>query len=165
SGLVEVGNGLSPLFKGFGPTLFFLGVFAAAYSSFLVNSMIGGFILADGLGIGSKPEDKWPKIFTITVLLVGMVVGLYVIVIMGGNRPVPIIVAAQAVTVVASPLVAGALLWLTSSRSVMGERANGPLLIILGSAGLGILILMSYRTLTVSVIPGIQKFLEAGGGA
>ena len=162
-GLVEVGKALEPLFKGFGPTLFFLGVFAAAYSSFLVNSMIGGFILADGLGIGSKPEDKWPKIFTIAVLLVGMLVGLYAIIILGGTKPVPIIVAAQAVTVVASPVVAGALLWLTSSRSVMGEHVNGPLLKTLGSIGLGILILMSYRTLTVSVIPGIQNFLAAGG--
>jgi|GEM_PF-52390 len=163
-GLVEVGKALEPLFKGFGPTLFFLGVFAAAYSSFLVNSMIGGFILADGLGIGNKPEDKWPKIFTIAVLVVGMLVGLYTIIILGGTKPVPVLVAAQAVTVVASPLVAGALLWLTSSRSVMGEHVNGPLLKTLGSIGLGILILMSYRTLTVSVIPGIEKFLSAAGG-
>ena len=105
--VLEVGRALEPLFKGLGPTLFFLGLFAAAYSSFLVNSMIGGFMLADGLGLGDSPTDVWPRRFTLLVLLVGMAVGLYVINVMGGQRPVTLIVAAQAVTVLASPLVAG----------------------------------------------------------
>jgi len=146
-GLPEVGRSLEPFFGAIGPMLFFLGVFSAAYSSFLVNSMIGGFILADGLGIGSNPEDKWPRIFTVIVLLTGMFVGLYCILVLGEQRPVELIVAAQAVTVVASPLVAGSLLWLTSKRDVMGENVNGPLLTIFGIVGFVILLAMSANTL------------------
>ncbi|HAA51026.1 MAG TPA: hypothetical protein DCE43_15020 [Planctomycetaceae bacterium] len=155
---LEIGRALEPLFKGLGPTLFFMGLFAAAYSSFLVNSMIGGFMLADGLGMGDSPDDTWPRRFTILVLLVGMAVGLYVIIALKGERPVTLIVAAQAVTVLASPLVAGSLLWLTSSRAVMGEHANGPVLKCLGGIGFLLLIAMSIRT-AITLIPKIQGML------
>lgn len=146
-GLPEVGKSLEPLFGKIGPLLFFLGVFSAAYSSFLINSMIGGFILADGLGLGSRPEDRWPLIFTIAALLTGMCVGLYCILVLNEQKPVELIVAAQAVTVIASPLVAGSLLWLTSKRDVMGENVNGPLLKTFGIAGLILLLGMSANTL------------------
>jgi Mn2+/Fe2+ NRAMP family transporter len=146
-GLPEVGKSLEPLFGAVGPMLFFLGVFSAAYSSFLVNSMIGGFILADGLGLGNTPEDRWPRIFTIIVLLTGMGVGLYCILVLHEKSPVELIVAAQAVTVVASPLVAGSLLWLTSKRDVMGDNVNGPLLTVFGVVGFILLLAMSANTL------------------
>ena len=150
---MEIGSSLQSLFRGLGPTIFFLGVFAAAYSSFLVNSMIGGFILADSLGLGNTPDDKWPRIFTICVLLIGMVVGLYAIIVLEGAKPVTLVVTAQAVTVIASPLVAGILLYLTSSESIMGKNKNGPLLNILGTIGLLMLIAMSLRTLWTAVLP------------
>ena len=153
--LTEVGFALKPLFGGFGPPLFFLGVFAAAYSSFLVNSMIGGFMLSDGLGIGDSPDGPWPKRFTILVLLVGMSIGLYTIIILEGVKPVELIVAAQAVTVLASPLVAGSLLWLTSNKKVMGEHVNGPILITLGLIGFLLLIAMSINLAVNKVIPKV----------
>ncbi|MCA9067275.1 MAG: divalent metal cation transporter, partial [Planctomycetaceae bacterium] len=146
-GLPEVGKSLEPLFGSIGPLLFFVGVFSAAYSSFLINSMIGGFILADGLGLGSRPQDRWPIVFTIIVLLTGMFVGLYCILVLNEQKPVELIVAAQAVTVIASPLVAGSLLWLTSKRDVMGDNVNGPLLTIFGVIGLLVLLAMSANTL------------------
>jgi Mn2+/Fe2+ NRAMP family transporter len=160
--LPEVGTSLKPLFGSIGPTLFFLGVFAAAYSSFLVNSMIGGFMLADGLGIGHKPEDKWPKIFTVAVLLIGMFVGLYCIVVLElETSPVMLIVSAQAATVLASPIVAGSLLWLTSQKDIMGENVNTRLQLTLGIIGLALLLAMSANLAITKVIPAIQKFLAA----
>jgi Mn2+/Fe2+ NRAMP family transporter len=159
--LPEVGTSLRPLFGAIGPTLFFLGVFAAAYSSFLVNSMIGGFILADGLGIGNKPEDKWPKIFTVTVLLTGMLVGLYCIIVLELKSPVMLIVSAQAVTVLASPIVAGTLLWLTSRKDIMGENVNSPLQLTLGVIGFVLLLAMSANLAYTKVIPAILKLMAA----
>ena len=91
-----------------------------------------------------------------------MAVGLYVINVMGGQRPVTLIVAAQAVTVLASPLVAGSLLWLTSTRAVMGEHVNGPLLKTLGLIGFLLLVAMSVRT-AATLIPKIQAMLSATG--
>ena len=65
--VADVGEGLKPLFGANGNTaqiVFCVGLFSAAFSSFIVNSMIGGFLLADALGLGSKPEDKWTRILT-----------------------------------------------------------------------------------------------------
>jgi len=155
--LPEVGTALQPLFGKIGPTLFFLGVFAAAYSSFLVNSMIGGFILADGLGLGDRPGDRWPRIFTIMVLLTGMCVGLYCILFLESQSPVTLIVTAQAVTVLASPLVAGSLLWLTSRKDIMGENVNGPVALTLGLIGLVLLLAMSTNLAITRVLPAVSN--------
>lgn len=155
----EVGMSLKPTFGTIGPVLFFLGVFSAAYSSFLVNSMIGGFILSDGLGLGSAPEDRWPKILTIAVLMTGMFVGLYCILVLKDQKPLGLIVAAQAVTVLASPLVGGSLLWLTSRKDVMGDDANGLLLNGLGWLGFLMLLALSAKLAVYNVWPEIQKLL------
>jgi Mn2+/Fe2+ NRAMP family transporter len=147
SNVGDVAQQLEPMFGKKGQALFCLGLFSAAYSSFLINSMIGGFILADGLGLGSKPSDWAPRILTAGVLVTGMCVALYVI--FAQWNPVPAIVAAQAVTVIAAPAVAGALWWLTSRREIMGELCNRPVTNVL--AGIGFLILLSFAAYTALV--------------
>ena len=146
-GVGDVARQLEPLFGTFGQALFCLGLFSAAYSSFLVNSMIGGFILADGLGLGGDPEGIWPRVFTMAVLLTGMFVGL--ITLATGSPPVPAIVAAQAITVVASPLIAGILWWFTSRKDVMGDLRNGP--VTHAFAGIGFVLLLAIAGYTATV--------------
>lgn len=160
SSIIDIANQLEPLFGARGQALFCLGLFSAAYSSFLVNSMIGGFILSDGLGLGSKPTDVGPKLFTAAVMLTGMGVALFVI--KSGIRPVPAIVAAQAVTVVAAPLMAGALLWLCNSRDIMGEHRNGPVVNFLAGVGFLLLLAMAWYTATHKVWPTVTGWLNAG---
>jgi manganese transport protein len=150
--LKDVNDVAAQLESAFGPkgrALFCIGLFSAAYSSFLVNSMIGGFILADGLGLGSKPTDVWPRILTVGVLLTGMIVGL--VIIINDWQPVPAIIAAQATTVLVAPLMAGTLWWLTSRRDVMGEHRNGPGLNIAAGIGFVMLLLMAYRLAAVEI--------------
>lgn len=151
----DVAAGLRPAFGTWGHTLFCLGLFSAAYSSFLVNSMIGGFILSDGLGLGSKPTDFWPKMMTTVVLLTGMTVAL--LVLRADFDPVPAIVAAQAVTVIAAPLVAGALLWLSNRKDVMGNAGNGKVSNILGLIGFLLLLAMAYYTAAVKIPQQLEK--------
>lgn len=155
SGVGDVGNALKPLFGEKGQVLFCIGLFSAAYSSFIVNSMIGGFILSDSLGLGSTPQDKSTRILTAVVLLTGMCVALYVI--KSGIRPVAAIVAAQAVTVIAAPLAAGGLLLLTSSKKVMGEHRNGILMNIFAGIGFVLLLGMAWYIATEKVLPQIQE--------
>ncbi|GIW81640.1 MAG: hypothetical protein KatS3mg105_3447 [Gemmatales bacterium] len=152
----DVARQLEPLFGPAGQALFCLGLFSAAYSSFLVNSMIGGFILADGLGLGSRPTDRWPKLLTTLALLTGM--GVALLVIKAGVNPVPAIVAAQAVTVIASPLMAGTLLWLTNRRDIMGERKNGILANVLGTCGFLLLLVMAWHLATEGIPRRIREF-------
>ncbi len=53
----DIAAGLT-VFGTMGRAVFCIGLFSAAYSSFLVNSMVGGFILCDGLGWGSDPRKS-----------------------------------------------------------------------------------------------------------
>ncbi len=155
--VADVAEQLEPLFGETGRALFCIGLFSAAYSSFMVNSMIGGFILADGLGIDNESSDLWSRIFTVGVLLTGMGVALYVI--KTGWNPVPAIVAAQAVTVIASPLVAGALWWLTSREDIMGSLRNSRITNFM--AGLGFVLLLAIAAYTAAVkIPEKTKALR-----
>lgn len=140
-----------------GHALFCLGLVSAAYSSFLINSMVGGFILSDGLGIGYRPTDLAPRILTTVVLLTGMIVALAVHQV--GWSPVPTIVAAQAATVVIAPLVAAALWWLTNQSDIMGEQRNGG--VMNGAALIGFLLLLAIAGYTAiyKVWPGVTSLL------
>jgi Mn2+/Fe2+ NRAMP family transporter len=156
----QIAISLKPLFKEAGTGLFCIGLFCAAYSSFLVNSMVGGFVLADGLGLGSRPEDIWTRIFSAAILLIGMTVALLVI-----NRnlnPLPAIVTAQAVTVIVSPLMAAALLWLTNRTDVMGEYRNRLAVNVFATLGLLLLLAMAGYTATAKIWPAVSHWL--GGG-
>lgn len=156
---VAVADALEPTFGTRGRVIFCLGLFSAAYSSFLVNSMIGGFIAADGFGLGSQPSDRAPRILTAVALMTGMIVALAAL-LMDFDRT-PTIIAAQAVTVVGSPLVAGVLFWLTSSRDVMERHVSGPLLKGLAGVGLAVLIVMAGYTAAKKLPDSIQDYRQS----
>lgn len=155
---IAVATSLETTFGPSAKVIFCLGLFSAAYSSFLVNSMIGGFMASDGLGLGSNPTDRGPKLMTTAALLTGLLVG--VAVLQFNFDRTPTIIAAQAVTVVAAPLVAGVLLWLTSSRDIMGKHVNGPITIGLGVLGLVMLIAMAGKTALVDLPKKIDSYLH-----
>src|SRR5690606_37820491 len=50
--VADVGAQLEPLFGSAAVVLFTLGLLAGAISSFMVNTMVGGSVLSDGLGLG-----------------------------------------------------------------------------------------------------------------
>jgi len=162
SSVGDVAEGLRPTFGSTGHLLFCIGLFSAAYSSFLVNSMIGGFILADGLGMGSTPDDIRPRIMTAAVLLSGAGVGAYTVI--KGSNPVPAIIAAQAVTVLAAPLVAGTLWWLANREDIMGAHRNGPVLNTLAAVGFVMLLGIAANT-AINGIPSQIAKLRAPAAA
>lgn len=141
---VEVATALETTFGASAKIIFCFGLFSAAYSSFLVNSMIGGFILSDSLNLGSDPSGKWPKIMTTAALLTGMIIAL-ASTLLGFDRT-PTLIFAQAVTVLGAPLIAVVLLWLSSSQEIMGEKKNSTFVNVLGAVGLVLLLGMAYRT-------------------
>ena len=155
----DIAAGLT-VFGTMGRAVFCIGLFSAAYSSFLINSMVGGFILCDGLGWGCDPRKLVPRLATATVLVVGMVVAL--IAISSGKPPMPAIVFGQAVTVIASPLIAGVLLWLCNRRDVMGDQRNGWGLNLLGGLGLLMLLAMAAYTATSKVWPAVAPWFQHG---
>lgn len=156
---VEVATSLEPTFGTSGKIIFCLGLFSAAYSSFIVNSMIGGFVLADGLGIGSKPTDLWPRLLTTLALLAGMAVGVATLAFDFDRTPT--IIAAQAVTVVGAPLIAGVLLWLTSRKDLMGTHVNGPITTFVASLGFITLLAMAAKTALIDLPAKYNSYRES----
>ncbi|MEM1068646.1 MAG: Nramp family divalent metal transporter [Planctomycetota bacterium] len=155
---VAIAEALEPTFGTRGRFIFCLGLFSAAYSSFLVNSMIGGFIASDSFGWGSEPTDRAPRFLTAVALITGMLVALAVLVLDFDRTPT--IIAAQAVTVVGAPLVAGVLLWLTSQRSLMNQHVNSRPTIAFGLLGLLLLVAMAGRTALITIPGSIQRYRE-----
>ena len=116
----EVAQQLEPLFGPAAKALFCLGIFAGAFSSFFVNAMIGGTILSDGLGLGGDIDQRWPKYFTVLALLTGM--GVALMIQFTGQRPVNLIIFAQAMTVVGLPALAATICYLATRPDLIGER-------------------------------------------
>ncbi len=82
SGRVDFGIMIGSLEKVFGPyakIVFSVGFWAAAFSSFIANSLTGGVIINDTLRLGGKLESTPTKIFASCVLLVGMSTSLAII--------------------------------------------------------------------------------------
>lgn len=125
---------LEPAFGPVAHALFCLGMLAAALSSVLVNAMMAGLILSDGLGAGSRIANTAPRVFTVMVLLIGMAVAM--LVIKAKFEAVNAIIFAQGLTVLGNPLMVIALLWAANSRRYMKARRNGVFLNVMGVLGL-----------------------------
>jgi len=140
----EVAQQLEPLFGPAAKVLFCLGIFAGAFSSFLVNAMIGGTILSDGLGLGGDIDQPWPKHFTVLTLLVGM--GVAVTVQSTGESPVNLIIFAQAMTVLGLPALAATMCYLATRKDLTGDRRIPLWLKLVAVLALVIVTLLALRT-------------------
>jgi Mn2+/Fe2+ NRAMP family transporter len=135
---------LRPLLGPIAHVMFCVGLLAVAMNPFVINAMIGGAILADGLGKPPRLSDPWPRRFTVVVLLLGMAVAT--IVLHTEVKKVNAIVFAQALTVLGNPLLAGVLLWLANRKDIMGDRRNNRVLNVLGALGLLVVLSLALRT-------------------
>jgi manganese transport protein len=140
----DVATQLEPLFGRSATVLFSCGLFAACFSSFLVNAMIGGVLFSDGLGLGGSIDGRWSRRLTVIALLIGMAVAIYATV--SGKSPVGVIIFAQALTVLGVPLVALSLLYLACSRDIRERVAIPAWMLGLGVIGLLVTVVLAART-------------------
>jgi manganese transport protein len=136
---------LRPLLGATAYVVFCVGLLAVAMNPFLINAMIGGSILADGLGKPARLGDRAPRLLTVAVLLIGMSVAI--VALRSGQKPVSLIIFGQALTVLGNPLMAGTLLYLSNRRDVMGDHRNGWIMNLLGGAGFVLVLAMAARIL------------------
>ncbi len=125
----DVAGQLEPLFGKFATALFSLGIIAGAFSSFLVNAMIGGTLLSDGFGWGASIDSKATKWSTAVALLVGFLFA--VAMNYDAVSKVDVIIFAHALTVLGGPVLSFALLYL-SFKLEPEQRAGwmSPVLIV-----------------------------------
>lgn len=108
--VTDVAAQLKPLIGARAEWMFCIGLAAGAFSSLLVNALIGGTALSDSLGLSASVKDAPVKMFTVAGLAVGMLVAVVVNLLQLSS--VGLIVSAQALTVVGIPLLAFAMLFL-----------------------------------------------------
>ena len=136
---------LQPLLGATAYVIFCVGLFAVAMNPFLINAIIGGSILADGLGKPARLSDRSSRVFTVAVLLVGMVVAI--LALRTGQKPVSLIIFGSALTVIGNPLMAATILWLANNKAIMGEHRNNLIQNILGGVGFLAVVIMAVRVL------------------
>jgi len=130
---------MEALFGGYAKVIFSVGLCAAAFSSMMVNSVIGGGLLADGLGLGRSMNNRTTKIFIIAILLIGMLVAVF----FRGNVIYALIMA-QASSMLAVPLIAIGLFLIMNNKKVMGNQRNNLLQNIIAVTGFIVISLMVY---------------------
>jgi len=141
---------LQPLLGATAYVIFCVGLFAVAMNPFLINAMIGGSILADGLGKPARLSDRSSRVFTVVVLLVGMVVAI--LALRTGQKPVSLIIFGSALTVIGNPLMAATILWLANNKAIMGKHRNNLIHNILGGIGFLAVVFVAVRVLIVVVL-------------
>jgi Mn2+/Fe2+ NRAMP family transporter len=121
---------LEPLAGPLAYYLFTSGFFFAAFSSLIVNPLIGATLLVDGFGHESSMDSRRVRGWAIVV----MAIGLLVVLIFQGS-PVELLRIAQALAVVAFPLL-GFLIWsLANDASIMGRHGNSWVMNVLAALG------------------------------
>ena len=142
----DVARQLEPLFGSSATIIFCAGIIAGAFSSFLVNAMIGGTVLADALGKGGRLDDKnrWPIHLTTLALLVGMATAAATL-LFGKESTVNLITLAQAMTVIGLPVLAAALIYLGTRSDLTGERKVPGWILILAVIGFLVACGLAYR--------------------
>ncbi|WP_282113097.1 Nramp family divalent metal transporter [Maribacter stanieri] len=121
---------LEMLLGSFAKYIFGFGFMAAAFSSLVVNSVTGGGLLADSMGLGSSMNEKMPKVFTVIILLAGMIIAVF----FRGNVIYALIMA-QASSILGVPLIAIGLFLVLNSKSIMGKYKNSILQNIMAVIG------------------------------
>ena len=138
---IDMVKTLEPLAGGVAVTGFVLGILAAGLSSLFPNYLLGPWLLSDFLGI---PRDMSRGVFRAMVVAAAMF-GLVVPVF--GGKPIQIMIASQAVSPIAMPLLAVFVTILLNKKSVAGENRPGILL----NVGLVVTVLFSLYMFTVAL--------------
>jgi manganese transport protein len=140
--VADMGKSLEPLYGKWATTIFMIGLWGAAVSSLTGNATIGGALLADALGLGSKLNDKAVRYCIVAVMAIGAIVAVAF-----GRIPVQLITLAQAVTIIIVPLIGIALYMVANDKKVMGEFKNSTTKNIIGIIGLVVLLVLAGNTI------------------
>ena len=131
---IDMVRTLVPLAGPLAAVGFVVGILAAGLSSLFPNYLLGPWMAADFLGIPRNMGRAAFRAMVVGAALFGLVVPVL------GGRPVQIMIASQAVSPVAMPLLALFVLVLLNKPEVVGNRRPSPAL----NAGLAVTVLFTF---------------------
>jgi Mn2+/Fe2+ NRAMP family transporter len=155
----DMGRQLERMFGDVSRVIFSVGFVCAAFSSFLVNAMIGGTLLCDGLGRGDDLNSRPVKAGSALSLVLGMILALLVAWAKRVSFTDALLIG-EAGSLLAVPLaiIAALLALLWPRRS--GARPLGPAWRLFVLAGIGLLL----AAFVVSAPHTLQKIRHMFGG-
>lgn len=136
----EMSKALVPLFGTYAADLFLAGLFGASFSSLVGNATVGGSLLGDALGYGSKLSSKAVRLFIAFVMICGASIALIF-----GKLPLELIIFAQSVTIFLVPFIGIAMYIIANDQKIMGKNANSLFVKIFGALGLLLLIALAVK--------------------
>jgi manganese transport protein len=131
---------LEPILGPLAVWMFSFGFLSAAFSSVVINPMVGGGILSDALGLGERVDSKWPRLLTAAGMIAGIVLAYFTL---QAGSALEGIVLAQGATVLAVPLCAVVLVMLANDKRAVGEHRNGWLSNAIAGLAIAVLFTMS----------------------
>ena len=131
---------LEALFGPLAKYVFSIGLWAAAFSSLVVNAIMAGGLLSDSLGLGRTMQDKAPRIFTALTMLIGMIIAVFF-----SGDIVYALILAQASSLFGVPAIGIGLFLLLNNKKVMGDLKNTVSQNIVAIFGLILIMIMVYR--------------------
>ena len=131
---IDMVRTLEPLAGGLASGGFVIGILAAGLSSLFPNYLLGPWMAADFLGLPRNMGRAAFRAMVVAASLFGLAVPVL------GGKPVQIMIASQAVSPVAMPLLALFVLILLNKKEVSGGRPPSRAL----NAGLAVTVLFSF---------------------
>lgn len=131
--------------------LFLIGFFFASLSSLVVNALIGATLLVDGYGGDASMEGRPVKLWSVAAMVLGLVV-----VLIAGGSPIELLRTAQALAIIAFPLLGFLVIAISRDREFMGEYRNSPAVTALAVLGYLTILAIVYnylRTLVPALPP------------
>lgn len=139
---IDMVRTLEPLAGKLAVAGFVLGILAAGLSSLFPNFLLGPWMIADFLGIERDMSRGGFRALVLGTALCGMIVPVF------GGRPVPIMIASQAVSPLVMPLLVAFVWILIARKDIAGQHPPSPLL----HFGMGVTLLFSGYMLYLAVV-------------
>ena len=130
----DMAKALEPLFGVYASDMFLVGLFGASFSSLVGNATLGGTLLSDALGYGSKLDSPITRVLIGLVMICGSAIAT-----LFGKLPLELIVFAQSITIFLVPFIGVAMFSIANRKDVMGVYVNNSFSKIIGGLGLAVL--------------------------
>jgi len=136
---------LSPILGEWSERIFGLGLFAAGLTSALAAPIAAAFAVCGVLGLNTHYHSPSFKIVAISVLAIGTGFAYF------GDKPMTMILIAQAANGMLLPIAAVFLVWLMNRHSLLGDHKNTPLTNLMAAAVLAVVIGLSLYKLAAMI--------------
>jgi manganese transport protein len=137
----DLARGLQPLFGNAATIMLSLGLFAAGISSAITAPLAAAYVARDCFGWEGGMKSTRFRAVWMSILAIGIIVASL------GYRPIEIITFAQVSNGILLPVIAGFLLWVMNTGTLLGEYKNRPIQNLAGGLILLTTILLSLRSL------------------